>query len=115
MEGTTQSNQMDMSKEEARPSPEVASLPQERQICRMPEFPPIPQGLHPHFDANSESGLIHDNISRDEPFLSGRNRDFSMPIQELVQSSQRGGVGNMPKPSAEGHELLLTHRELSKR
>ncbi|MBW0503685.1 hypothetical protein O181_043400 [Austropuccinia psidii MF-1] len=36
-----------------------------------------------------------------------------MPIQELVQSSQRGGVGNMPKPLAGGHELLLTHQELS--
>ena len=36
-----------------------------------------------------------------------------MPIQELVQSSQRRGVGNMPKPLAGGHELLLTHQELS--
>ncbi|MBW0574765.1 hypothetical protein O181_114480 [Austropuccinia psidii MF-1] len=36
-----------------------------------------------------------------------------MPIQELVQSSQRGVVGNMPKPLAGGHELLLTHQELS--
>ncbi|MBW0524078.1 hypothetical protein O181_063793 [Austropuccinia psidii MF-1] len=36
-----------------------------------------------------------------------------MPIQKLVQSSQRRGVGNMPKPLAGGHELLLTHQELS--
>ncbi|MBW0547476.1 hypothetical protein O181_087191 [Austropuccinia psidii MF-1] len=36
-----------------------------------------------------------------------------MPIQELVQSSQRGGVGNMPKPLAGGHKLLLTHQEFS--
>ncbi|MBW0553133.1 hypothetical protein O181_092848 [Austropuccinia psidii MF-1] len=36
-----------------------------------------------------------------------------MPIQELVQRSQRGAVGNIPKPLAGGHELLLTHQELS--
>ncbi|MBW0567280.1 hypothetical protein O181_106995 [Austropuccinia psidii MF-1] len=36
-----------------------------------------------------------------------------MPIQTLVQSIQRRGVGNMPKPLAGGHELLLTHQELS--
>ncbi|MBW0544160.1 hypothetical protein O181_083875 [Austropuccinia psidii MF-1] len=36
-----------------------------------------------------------------------------MPIQELVQRSQRGVVGNMPKPLAGGHELLLTHQEIS--
>ncbi|MBW0461533.1 hypothetical protein O181_001248 [Austropuccinia psidii MF-1] len=36
-----------------------------------------------------------------------------MPIEESVQSSQRGGVGNIPKPLAGGHESLLTHQELS--
>ncbi|MBW0563308.1 hypothetical protein O181_103023 [Austropuccinia psidii MF-1] len=43
MEATIQSNQMDVDKEEARPNTEVPSLPQERHIWRMPEFPPIPQ------------------------------------------------------------------------
>ena len=47
MEEIIQSNHMDVDKEEARPNPEVASLPQERHIWRMPELPPIPQGLHP--------------------------------------------------------------------
>ncbi|MBW0557795.1 hypothetical protein O181_097510 [Austropuccinia psidii MF-1] len=36
-----------------------------------------------------------------------------MPIQKLVQSIQRRGVGNMPKPLAGGHDLPLTHQELS--
>ncbi|MBW0588511.1 hypothetical protein O181_128226 [Austropuccinia psidii MF-1] len=62
---------------------------------------------------NSEPELIHDNISRAEPFSSGSNRNISMPIQKLVQRSQRRGVGNMPKPLVGGHELLLTHQELS--
>ncbi|MBW0509244.1 hypothetical protein O181_048959 [Austropuccinia psidii MF-1] len=31
----------------------------------------------------------------------------------MVQSSKRRGVGNMPKPFAGGHELLLTHQQLS--
>ncbi|MBW0506132.1 hypothetical protein O181_045847 [Austropuccinia psidii MF-1] len=39
---------MDVHKEEARPSPEVSNLAQERHIWRMPEFPPIPQGMN-HF------------------------------------------------------------------
>ncbi|MBW0474106.1 hypothetical protein O181_013821 [Austropuccinia psidii MF-1] len=68
MEETIQYNQMDVDKEEARPSPEVASLPQERHILKMPELPPIPPGTHKNFDVNSESQLIHDNISRAEPF-----------------------------------------------
>ncbi|MBW0494973.1 hypothetical protein O181_034688 [Austropuccinia psidii MF-1] len=72
-----------------------------------------PRSAPTNVDVNSESELIHDNISRVEPFSSGRNRNLSMPIQELVQSIQRGGVGNMPKPLAGGHELLLTHQELS--
>ncbi|MBW0561850.1 hypothetical protein O181_101565 [Austropuccinia psidii MF-1] len=48
MEATIQSSQMDVDKEEARPNPEVSNLPQERHIWRMPELPPIPQGLK-HF------------------------------------------------------------------
>ncbi|MBW0518126.1 hypothetical protein O181_057841 [Austropuccinia psidii MF-1] len=71
-----------------------------------------PRSVPTNFDVNSESGLIHDNILRAEALSSGRNRNFSMPIQKLVQSSQRG-VENMPKPLAGGHELLLTHLELS--
>ncbi|MBW0525110.1 hypothetical protein O181_064825 [Austropuccinia psidii MF-1] len=46
MEATIQSNQMDVDKEEERPNPEVSNLPQERHIWRMPELPPIPQGLN---------------------------------------------------------------------
>ncbi|MBW0584780.1 hypothetical protein O181_124495 [Austropuccinia psidii MF-1] len=64
-------------------------------------------------DVNCESELIHDNILRAEPLSSFRNRNSSMPIQKLVQSSQRRGVGNMPKRLEGGHELLLTHQELS--
>ncbi|MBW0540790.1 hypothetical protein O181_080505 [Austropuccinia psidii MF-1] len=48
MEATIQSNQMDVDKEEARPNPEVLNLPQQKHIWRMPELPPIPQGLN-HF------------------------------------------------------------------
>ncbi|MBW0501091.1 hypothetical protein O181_040806 [Austropuccinia psidii MF-1] len=79
MEATIQSNQIGLDKEEARPNPDLASLPQERHVWRMPEFPPIPQ----------------------------------VQIQNLVQSSQGRGVGNMPKPLAGGQEFLLTHQELS--
>ncbi|MBW0581024.1 hypothetical protein O181_120739 [Austropuccinia psidii MF-1] len=87
MGATNQSNQMDVDEEEARPNPEVTSLPQERHIWRVPELPTIPQG--------------------------GSNRNMSMPAQKLVQRSKRRRVGNMPKPLEGGHELLLTHQELS--
>ncbi|MBW0580321.1 hypothetical protein O181_120036 [Austropuccinia psidii MF-1] len=116
MEATIWCNQMDVDKEEARPNPEVPGLPQERHIWRMPELPPIPQGLSvpTDFEMNSEPELIHDNISRAEPFSGASNRSISMPVQKLVQKRQRRGVGNMPKPLEGGHELLLTHQELSK-
>ncbi|MBW0545275.1 hypothetical protein O181_084990 [Austropuccinia psidii MF-1] len=48
MEATIQSNQMDVDKEEARPNPEVSTLPQERHIRRIPELAPIPHGQN-HF------------------------------------------------------------------
>ncbi|MBW0545010.1 hypothetical protein O181_084725 [Austropuccinia psidii MF-1] len=43
MEEAIHSNQVDVDKEEARPNPDLASLPQERHVWGMPEFPPIPQ------------------------------------------------------------------------
>ncbi|MBW0564744.1 hypothetical protein O181_104459 [Austropuccinia psidii MF-1] len=75
--------------------------------------PHSPRSVPTNFDVNSESELIHDSILRAEPLPSDRNRNLSMKIQKLVHSSQRRGVGNMPKPLAGGHELLLTHQEFS--
>ncbi|MBW0535421.1 hypothetical protein O181_075136 [Austropuccinia psidii MF-1] len=66
----------------------------------------------PH-SPRAEPELIEGNILRAEPFPSGSNRNISVPIQKLVQSSKRRGVGNIPKPLSGGHELLLTHQELS--
>ncbi|MBW0524071.1 hypothetical protein O181_063786 [Austropuccinia psidii MF-1] len=75
--------------------------------------PHSPRSVPTNFDVNSESELIHDNILRAGPLPSGSNRNLLMPIQRLLQSSQRRGVGNMPKPWEGGHELLLTHQQLS--
>ncbi|MBW0539082.1 hypothetical protein O181_078797 [Austropuccinia psidii MF-1] len=75
--------------------------------------PHSPRSVPTNFDVNSESALIHDNTSRAEPLSSGSNRNSSMSIQKLVQRCQRRGVGNMPKPLAGGHELLLAHQERS--
>ncbi|MBW0570952.1 hypothetical protein O181_110667, partial [Austropuccinia psidii MF-1] len=75
--------------------------------------PHSPRSVPTDFDMNSESELIHGNISRAEPFLGGSNRNISMPVQKLVQRSQRRRVGNMPKPLAGGHELLFTYQGLS--
>ncbi|MBW0495609.1 hypothetical protein O181_035324 [Austropuccinia psidii MF-1] len=75
--------------------------------------PHSPRSVTTKFDVNSEPELIEGNILRAEPFPSGRNRNISVPIKKLVQSSKKRGVGNMPKPLAGGHELLLTHQEIS--
>ncbi|MBW0561516.1 hypothetical protein O181_101231 [Austropuccinia psidii MF-1] len=75
--------------------------------------PHSPRSVPTNFDVSSESELIEGNISRAEPLPSGSHRHISVPIQKLVKSSKRRGVGNMPKPFAGGHELLHIHQELS--
>ncbi|MBW0524471.1 hypothetical protein O181_064186 [Austropuccinia psidii MF-1] len=75
--------------------------------------PYSPMSVPKSFDVNSEPELIQSNILRAEPFPSVRHRNISVPVQSLVQSSQGRAVGNIPKPLAGGHELLLTHQELS--
>ncbi|MBW0516952.1 hypothetical protein O181_056667 [Austropuccinia psidii MF-1] len=70
---------------------------------------PVPE----NFDVNSVPELIEVDVLRAEPVPSGSHRNISVLIQKLVQSSKQIGVGNMPKPLAGGHELLLTHQEIS--
>ncbi|MBW0501319.1 hypothetical protein O181_041034 [Austropuccinia psidii MF-1] len=77
--------------------------------------PHSPRSVPTNFDVNSEPELIEGNILRAEQFPRASNGNISVPIQKLVQRSQRRGVGNMPKPLAGGHELLLTRQELSGR
>ncbi|MBW0503674.1 hypothetical protein O181_043389 [Austropuccinia psidii MF-1] len=76
-------------------------------------FPHSPRSVPTNVDVNSEPELIEGNILRDEQFPSGSNRNISVPIQKLVQRSKRRGVGNMSKPLAGCHELLLIHQELA--
>ncbi|MBW0540485.1 hypothetical protein O181_080200 [Austropuccinia psidii MF-1] len=75
--------------------------------------PHSPRSVSTNFDVSSEPELIEGNILTAEPLPSGIHRHISVPIQRLVQSRKRRGVGNMPKPLAGGHELLLTHQECS--
>ncbi|MBW0543097.1 hypothetical protein O181_082812 [Austropuccinia psidii MF-1] len=72
-----------------------------------------PRSVPTNFDVNSEPELIEVKILRAEPLQSGSNRNTSVPIQKLVQRSKIRGLENMPKPLEGGHELLLTHQELS--
>ncbi|MBW0463207.1 hypothetical protein O181_002922 [Austropuccinia psidii MF-1] len=75
--------------------------------------PHSPRSTPTKVDVNSDPELIQGNILGEGPFPSCINRNISVPVQKLVQSSQRRGVGNMLKPLEGGHELLLTHQELS--
>ncbi|MBW0472716.1 hypothetical protein O181_012431 [Austropuccinia psidii MF-1] len=114
MEEAVQSNQMDLDKEEARPGLDLESLLQETHIWRIPEFPPIPHGLYQQpLTLTLILKLLKIIFVRVEPLLSGSHRNITVPIQNLVQSSQRRGVGNIYKPLEGGHELLLTNQEVS--
>ncbi|MBW0524019.1 hypothetical protein O181_063734 [Austropuccinia psidii MF-1] len=75
--------------------------------------PHSPRSVPASFHVNSEPELLEGNSLSAEPLPSVSHRDISVPIQNLVQSSKRRGVGNMPKPLAGGHELLVTNQELS--
>ncbi|MBW0569906.1 hypothetical protein O181_109621 [Austropuccinia psidii MF-1] len=75
--------------------------------------PHFPRSVTTNFDVNSEPKLIEGNVLRAEPLSRGCHRNISVLIQKLVQSSKRRGVGNIPRPLAGDHELLLTPQELS--
>ncbi|MBW0588366.1 hypothetical protein O181_128081 [Austropuccinia psidii MF-1] len=62
--------------------------------------PHSPRSVPTDFDMKSESELTHGIISRSEPFSGGSNRNISMQVQKLVQSSQIIRVGNMTEPLA---------------
>ncbi|MBW0576024.1 hypothetical protein O181_115739 [Austropuccinia psidii MF-1] len=113
MEVTIQSNQMDVERKRKDQVQKWQVFLSKDTSAGCQSFPHSPRSAPTNVYVNSDSEIIHDNISRDEPFLSGSNRDLSIQILELVQRSQREGVGNIPKPLAGGHELLLPHQELS--
>ncbi|MBW0584110.1 hypothetical protein O181_123825 [Austropuccinia psidii MF-1] len=105
---------MDLDKEEARPGKCLPSISSRKTPLEDAKAAPhSPRSVPTNFDVNSEPELIEGNILRAEPLPSGSHRNISVPIQKLVQISKRRGVGNIPKPLAGGHELLLTHQELS--
>ncbi|MBW0592928.1 hypothetical protein O181_132643 [Austropuccinia psidii MF-1] len=75
--------------------------------------PHSPRSVLTSFDVNYEPELIDGTILSAEPLPSGSHRNISVPIQKWVWSSHRRGAGTMPKSLEGGHELLLTHQELS--
>ncbi|MBW0489237.1 hypothetical protein O181_028952 [Austropuccinia psidii MF-1] len=75
--------------------------------------PHSPRSVPTNVDVNSAPERIKGNVLRDEPLSSGSHGNISVPIQNLVQRIKRRAVGNMPKPLAGGHELLVAHQELS--
>ncbi|MBW0484280.1 hypothetical protein O181_023995 [Austropuccinia psidii MF-1] len=107
MEPTIQPNQTDLEKEEERQGPDLAGLPQERNIWRMPDFPPSPRSVPTKFEINSEPELIQCNFLIVETLSSGRHRNISVPVQRLVQRSQGRGIGNFSKPFAAGMNSCL--------
>ncbi|MBW0477019.1 hypothetical protein O181_016734 [Austropuccinia psidii MF-1] len=62
--------------------------------------PHSPGSVPTNFYVNSEPEIIEGNIVSAEPFPSFRNRNISVTLEKLVQSSKIRGVGNIPKPLA---------------
>ncbi|MBW0534899.1 hypothetical protein O181_074614 [Austropuccinia psidii MF-1] len=56
-----------------------------------------PRSVTTTFDTNSEPELIQVDYLRVKALSSGKNRNISVPVQILVQRSQRGSLGNMSK------------------
>ncbi|MBW0461785.1 hypothetical protein O181_001500 [Austropuccinia psidii MF-1] len=90
-----------------RPSSRKAHLEDSRVA------PHSPRSVKTTLDINSEDKLIQGNFLKVEPLPNGIHRNIAVPVQKLVHISQGRGVGNIYKPLAGGHELLLTHQELS--
>ncbi|MBW0505639.1 hypothetical protein O181_045354 [Austropuccinia psidii MF-1] len=80
---------------------------------RCQSCPHFSRSVPTNFDVNSEPQLIQGNISRAEPFPSSSHRNIPVQVQKTGTEKQRRGVKNMPKHLEGGHELLLTHQELS--
>ncbi|MBW0487626.1 hypothetical protein O181_027341 [Austropuccinia psidii MF-1] len=113
MEAAIQSNQMDLYKEEAIPDKGPKYFPRKKHLEGVRTAPHHPRSVPTSFDLNSEPELIEGNVLMAEPLPSGSHRNISVPIKKFFQSRKRRGVKNMPKSLAGGHELLLTHQELS--
>ncbi|MBW0539470.1 hypothetical protein O181_079185 [Austropuccinia psidii MF-1] len=76
-------------------------------------LPHSPRSVQTTFDINPKPELIQGNALKVEPLPNRSHRNISVPVKNLVKRSQGGGVGNLSKPLAGSHELLLTHQELS--
>ncbi|MBW0503315.1 hypothetical protein O181_043030 [Austropuccinia psidii MF-1] len=113
MEAAIQSNQIDLDKEEERPGTYLGGLLHERHVLRLPELPHSPRSVPTIFDIKSDLELIQGNVLRSEPPTSGSHRNISVPVQTMVQKIRGRGIGNFSRPLAGGHELLITHQEIS--
>ncbi|MBW0526626.1 hypothetical protein O181_066341 [Austropuccinia psidii MF-1] len=60
--------------------------------------PHSPRSVPRTFYIKSDPELIQDSFLSFELLLSCSRRNISVPVQNLVQSSQVRGVANMPKP-----------------
>ncbi|MBW0565308.1 hypothetical protein O181_105023 [Austropuccinia psidii MF-1] len=98
MEATIQFSPMDVDRQDERPQPDKACLPQERTLWRMPDLAHPPRCVPTSFEIDSKPALIQGNVLRAEPFLSGSHMNISITVQKMVQSSLERGVGNIPKP-----------------
>ncbi|MBW0543639.1 hypothetical protein O181_083354 [Austropuccinia psidii MF-1] len=95
METTIQNNQMDVDKEEARPVPDLASLPQERHFWRIPELPPIPQGRYPQTFIPEEGTGLTPALEKEGPVES----TSSKPPPEVSKDKPKG-----PHKKQRGHK-----------
>ncbi|MBW0541666.1 hypothetical protein O181_081381 [Austropuccinia psidii MF-1] len=108
MEATIQYNQMDVDREEARPGPDLASIPQERHVWRIPELPSIPQDERVELTPNLEKeGPLASTTSKKSPEVSkekpkGPHKKQRGPKNNL---GKRKGKTNWHRPYPQGYRI----------
>ncbi|MBW0504174.1 hypothetical protein O181_043889 [Austropuccinia psidii MF-1] len=90
MEATIQFNQMDVDKEDERQNPDMESLPQERHVRRMPEFPPIPQGEDNRALRRMEPIVLQRQCQKDEEFVEEPKSCVHRPEEGIGNDSSFG-------------------------
>ncbi|MBW0505724.1 hypothetical protein O181_045439 [Austropuccinia psidii MF-1] len=90
MEATIQSNQMDVDKEEARPNPDMESLPKERNVWRMAELPSIPQGEDKRTLRRVEPIFLQRQGQKDKQLVEEPNSIIHRPEEGIANDSSFG-------------------------
>ncbi|MBW0556606.1 hypothetical protein O181_096321 [Austropuccinia psidii MF-1] len=120
MEETIQFSQMDAGREDERPRPDKACLPQERTLWRMPDLAHPPRCVPTSFDIDSKPELIQGEhqrtLRRVEPILlqrQVRKRKNWLKNQSLLSIDQKKELEMTPALEKEGPMVSTSSKPAS--